>query len=101
MVGRTIWYNRDDTMLVVDFGSSSASHTFTSGFNLPGSASYVSDGSIYSMNGGGNVKIVSILLPGQPDHQLPPAADLHSGDTVLPPLDETTQRELDGLTTAP
>lgn len=65
VVGRTIWYNRDDTMLVVDFGSSSAGHTFTSGFNLPGSASYVSNGSIYSMNSGGNVKIVSILLPGQ------------------------------------
>src|ERR1700761_3955878 len=35
------------------------------------------------------------------DHQLPPAADLHSGDTVLPSLDETAQRELDGLTPTP
>ena len=30
-------------MLVVDFGSSSASHTYTSGFNIPGTASYVDE----------------------------------------------------------
>ena len=64
-VGRTVWFNRDDTMLVVDFGSSSSTHTYTSGFNLPGSASYVVNGSIRSLNDAGNVMIQSILLPGQ------------------------------------
>jgi hypothetical protein len=65
VVGRTVWYNRDDTMLVVDFASASASHTFNSGFNLPGTASYIANNSIRTLNDAGNVEIVSIPATGQ------------------------------------
>jgi hypothetical protein len=64
-VGRTIWFNGDDTMLVVDFASSTTTHTFTSGFNLPGTASYINNGEINSLNSTGNVMIQSLLLAGQ------------------------------------
>lgn len=65
VVGRTVWFNRDDTMLVVDFASASSSHTFNSGFNLPGTASYITNNSIRTLNASGNVMIQSIMLPGQ------------------------------------
>ena len=35
------------------------------------------------------------------DDELAPAAHLHSGNTVLPTLDEAAQREFDGLAAAP
>src|SRR5271157_1962945 len=35
------------------------------------------------------------------DHQLTPTAHLHSRNTVLPSLDEPTQREFDGLAPTP
>jgi hypothetical protein len=52
-------------MLVVDFASASRSHTFNSGFNLPGTASYIANNSIRTLNASGNVMIESIMLPGQ------------------------------------
>jgi hypothetical protein len=84
VVGRTIWFNRDDTMLVVDFASSSATHTFTSGFNIPGTASYVNNGEINSLNSSGNVMIQSILMPGQT------TARVKSFVSSQPPPDEIT-----------
>ena len=44
--------------------SASASHTFNSGFNLPGTASYIANNSIRTLNPAGNVMIESIMLPG-------------------------------------
>jgi hypothetical protein len=83
-VGRTIWFNRNDTMLVVDFASSSASHTFSSGFNIPGTASYINNGEINSLNTTGNVMIQSILLPGQTTKRV------KSFVSSQPPPDEIT-----------
>jgi hypothetical protein len=71
-------------MLVVDFASSSATHTFTSGFNIPGTASYVNNGEINSLNSSGNVMIQSILMPGQT------TARVKSFVSSQPPPDEIT-----------
>lgn len=68
VLSRSIWYDKDGTMLVVDWGESLQSHTFATSFLLPGS-SYSSNlpaGRIQTTNGtGGNVKVQSILRAGQ------------------------------------
>jgi hypothetical protein len=65
-VARTIWYDRDDTFLVVDWGSASAAHTFTSSFTLPGLAvSKFRGGRIRSTTGKGDVMLQPLLLDGQ------------------------------------
>jgi hypothetical protein len=58
---RSIWYDYDGTMLVVDWAVGSASHDYTVAFNLPGAAVMNSDDSIQSENGDGDVKITPLL----------------------------------------
>src|SRR5439155_23149564 len=35
VVGRSIWYDGDETMLIVDWGEATSSHTFSTSFLLP------------------------------------------------------------------
>jgi hypothetical protein len=62
---RSIWYDYNDTMVIVDWANGGAAHNYSVGFNLAGSASKNSDGSIQSTNGGGDVKITPLLQSGQ------------------------------------
>jgi len=62
---RSIWYDYGGTMLVVDWAVGSASHDYTVGFNLPGTAAMNSDDSIQSTNGDGDVKITPLLTSGK------------------------------------
>ncbi len=65
VVGRTIWSNRDDVTLVVDFASASSTHTFNSGFNLAGAnVSVMTNGAIHTTSDSGNVLVQTLILPG-------------------------------------
>jgi hypothetical protein len=66
VVGRTIWYDRKNTFVILDWGVGTAEHEFTVGFNLPGAdASAIADGRIHSQQPGGNVQILTLPAPGQ------------------------------------
>jgi hypothetical protein len=66
VVGRTVWFDRDGTFLVVDWGAASASHTYTSSFTMPGLAvSKFRGGKIRSTTGRGDVQLQPLLLDGQ------------------------------------
>jgi hypothetical protein len=58
---RSIWYDYNGTMLVVDWGVGTQSQSYSVGFNLPGTAAMNSDDSIQSTNGDGDVKITPLL----------------------------------------
>jgi hypothetical protein len=62
---RSIWYDYGGTMLVVDWAIGTASHSYSVGFNLPGTAMQNSDDSIQSTNGDGDVKITPLLTSGK------------------------------------
>lgn len=65
-VARTIWYDRDDTFLVVDWGAAASAHTYTSSFTLPGlQVSKFRGGRIRSTTGKGDVMLQPLLLDGQ------------------------------------
>ena len=69
VVSRSIWYDKDGTILIVDWAESLQPHTFTTNFLLPGS-SYSADvatGRINMLTGGGlgNVKVQALLRDGQ------------------------------------
>ncbi len=65
-VARTIWFDRDDTFLVVDYASASSSHTYTSSFTLPGQLNTkFRRGVIRSATGKGDVLLQPLLLEGQ------------------------------------
>ena len=70
-VYRSIWYDGDGVMLVADLGTSSKSHTFATSFLLPGTNTSrdLGAGWIRSNNASGNVKIQSLLQPGQAAHR--------------------------------
>lgn len=67
VITRSIWYNYGDTMLIVDWGESSTSHTFQQSFNVPGDAtaniSGASGGTEFKTrysDGTGNVRVKTI-----------------------------------------
>jgi hypothetical protein len=62
---RSIWYDYNGTMLVVDWAIGTASHDWTVAFNLPGTANLNTDDSIQSTNGDGDVKITPLLTSGK------------------------------------
>jgi hypothetical protein len=68
VLARSIWYDFDGTMLVVDWGESVEPHEYAVSFTLPGTA-YELDpeaGRIQSRNaGGGNVTVQALLRQGQ------------------------------------
>jgi hypothetical protein len=68
IVARSIWFDYDDTMLVVDWVESTAPHDLKTSFLLPGTdtARDLRAGWIRSDNAdGGNVRVQAILQPGQ------------------------------------
>ena len=67
VVTRSIWYDGDGTMVIVDWAESSASHSFTTSFLIPGTTTSrdLAAGWIRSGNASGNVKIQSVLQAGQ------------------------------------
>ena len=68
IVSRSIWFDYDDTVLVVDWVESSTPHDLKTSFLLPGTDTSrdLPAGRIRSNNaGGGNVQVQSILQPGQ------------------------------------
>jgi hypothetical protein len=68
VVSRSIWYDLDGTMLIVDWMNSGASHTAKTSFLLPGTnvSRDLTAGWMESTNSsGGNVKVQSLLQPGQ------------------------------------
>jgi hypothetical protein len=66
VVGRTIWFDRKNTFLVLDWGYGAGEHTFTVSFTFPGKdASEMEKGCIHSQQADGNVAILPISLPGQ------------------------------------
>jgi hypothetical protein len=66
VVGRTVWFDRDDTFLVIDYGSASSTHTFTSSFTLPTlDVTRFRGGRIRSTTGHGDVMLQPLLLEGQ------------------------------------
>ncbi|MGH7176072.1 MAG: heparinase II/III domain-containing protein, partial [Tepidisphaeraceae bacterium] len=68
VVARSLWYDRQGTILVVDWAEGVESHTWSTSFNIPGS-SFTANlplGTIRSTNAsGGNVQIQSLLTAGQ------------------------------------
>ena len=67
VLSRSIWYDLDGTMLVVDWGEAVESHEYATSFTIPGTTttSNLPAGRIQSTNAGGNVKIQSLLQTGQ------------------------------------
>src|SRR5262249_28972873 len=65
-VGRSIWYDKDSTFLIVDWGKSTANHTYTSSFTLPTTnVSAIANGSIRSTTAGPNVQITALPFTGE------------------------------------
>jgi hypothetical protein len=68
VVARSIWYDFDGTMIVVDWAEAVESHEFATSFTIPGTSTSWDQaaGRIQSTNGGaGNVKIQTLLRSGQ------------------------------------
>jgi hypothetical protein len=68
VVTRSLWYDGDGTMLVVDWGESTSPHTYSQSFLLPGTDTSrdLAAGWIHSNNAsGGNVEIQTLLQSGQ------------------------------------
>ena len=66
VVGRTLWYDRKNTYLVLDWGTGQEDREFTVSFNFPGrDAGSVADGQICSRRAAGNVLVVTLPVPGQ------------------------------------
>ena len=63
VIGRSIWYDLDGTMLVVDWAEGNVAYKYTTSFLLNGASntSNLAGGTIQSTNSGGNVKIQSLL----------------------------------------
>ena len=67
-LSRSVWYDGNNTMVIVDFASSSSALSYETGFTLENqnSAFSASNGTIYTRNAsGGNVRIQSLLGTGQ------------------------------------
>ena len=64
VLSRSIWYDNNNTMVIVDFAQASAATTFQTGFTLEGqnTGRNLAEGTIYTKNAsGGNVRIQSLL----------------------------------------
>ncbi len=71
-VTRSIWYDGNDTMLIADLGqSTSTKHTYAQSFLLPttNTSRDLAAGWMQTKNPDGNVKIQSLLQPGQAAHR--------------------------------
>jgi uncharacterized heparinase superfamily protein len=67
VVQRSVWYDGDGVMLVVDLAQATAAHVFSGSFLLPGT-SYDRDldaGWVQSLSDGGNVRVQALLQAGQ------------------------------------
>ncbi len=65
-VGRTIWYDRKNTFVILDWGTGQQEHDYTVSFTFPGKdASVIRDGRIFSQRSDGNVLVQNLELPGQ------------------------------------
>lgn len=68
-VYRSIWYDGDDTMVVVDFAETTTKQNFETGFTLENqnTGRNLEQGYIYTKNtdGLGNVRVQTLLRPGQ------------------------------------
>ncbi len=66
---RSIWYDGDDTMVVVDFAESTTRQNYETGFTLENqnTSRNLASGLIYTRNtdGLGNVRVQTLLQPGQ------------------------------------
>ncbi len=68
VVARSVWYDYDGTMLVVDWGESQSVYAYTSSFTIPGTSFNFdsNSGTIRStFSSGGNVRVSPLLQPGQ------------------------------------
>ncbi len=68
VLSRSIWYDRDGTMLILDMAEGSIAHTYTTSFLVPGqNKSFdLSTGNFHTTNSSGsNVNIQSLLRSGQ------------------------------------
>jgi hypothetical protein len=66
---RSIWYDDNDTYMVVDWANASAANTYTTAYNLVGPTAAGANHSIYTTNSdGNNVMVVPVLQPGQKTH---------------------------------
>jgi hypothetical protein len=70
VVSRSMWYDLDGTMVIVDWAESSSTHTYSQSFNLVGDSTQVApaqaDGSFYTRySSGGNVKVAPVPRAGQ------------------------------------
>jgi hypothetical protein len=65
VVSRSVWFDGDGTMLVVDWGESVTPHLYTQSFLLPGTNNNANldEGWVKTNNSGGNVKIQSLTKP--------------------------------------
>lgn len=66
VVGRNIWHDHGDLVLVTDYTASASAHTFTQSFNLftTNNTGYTG-GRIRTTTGNGDVMLIPILLNGQ------------------------------------
>ena len=67
-LSRSIYYDGNNTMVIVDFAQSSSALSYETGFTLENqnSKANLTDGTIYTQNAsGGNVRVQSLLLPNQ------------------------------------
>lgn len=66
VVGRTIWYDRKNTFVILDWGEGKTEHDFTVSFTFPGNdASSIIDGCIRSQQFDGNVLVQNLAMPRQ------------------------------------
>lgn len=66
VLARSIWYDFNNTMLIVDWCEATAVNSVTQSFTLSGTASSIySDGSIQSTSSSGNVRIAPLARTGQ------------------------------------
>ena len=67
VVGRSLWFDGDATMVIVDFAEATVGRNFETGFLIPGTNTGrdLANGVIYSKNSSGNVRIETLLRPGQ------------------------------------
>ncbi|MGC4032934.1 MAG: hypothetical protein QM754_14595 [Tepidisphaeraceae bacterium] len=70
-LSRSMWYDGNNTIVIVDFASATSATTFQTGFTLENqnTSRDLTQGTIYTRNSsGGNVRIQSILGDGQASH---------------------------------
>lgn len=65
-VGRVVWFDREGTFFVLDWGEGEAEHEYTVSFTTPGTeVAVLREGAFHTTHSEGNVAVQSLLLPGQ------------------------------------